>query len=233
MPSTSCPAPPRIYGTLLDNDQELSGSLTRAQTAADPNQASADALGGDYQLDVETWRLANKTTWQLAPDRHLDVGFSIEEQERFHPIVDRVLVDLDGRGPAPPVEVFSLLIDTDHRDVGAVVRYNQRIGRHDLLFGVNFGRNDVQGGNYRNLGGVHNDLTIVIDNDATSVEAFAGGSNSSSGRGWLRRIPCRVLAARHQLPRQSSKPAATKSASKPRTCLHLAADITAKLTASV
>jgi iron complex outermembrane receptor protein len=163
----------RVYGSLIDNNGELPGSLTRARMASDPDQASVPAVAGNYQLDVKTWRLASKTTWQMGPDRALDVGFSIEEQELFHPIVDRILVDFDGAGPASPVEVFSLLIDTDHRDVGTVVRYNQRVGAHDLLFGANLGRNDVDGGNYRNLDGIHNGLTTVIDNDATSAEAFA------------------------------------------------------------
>ncbi len=163
----------RFYGTWLDNDQELPGPLTRAAMRTDPDQAEPAAIGGNYQKDVETRRLANKTTWQIDENRRLDIGFSIEEQSLFHPIVDRVLVDVDGPGPAPPVEVFSLLIDTDHRDIGAVFRYNQRVANHDLLFGINYGRNTVDGGNYRNLGGRHNGLTTVIDNDATLLEAFA------------------------------------------------------------
>jgi iron complex outermembrane receptor protein len=163
----------RIYGTWIDNNEELAGSLTRAEMAADRDQAGAGAISGNYQVNVETWRLASKTTWQIDPRRQFDVGFSVEEQSLFHPIVDRVMVDFDGPGPALPVEVFSLLIDTDHRDIGAAARYNHRIGRHDLLFGVNFGRNDVEGGNYRNLGGVPNGRTTLIDNDATSTETFA------------------------------------------------------------
>ena len=55
-------------------------------------------------------------------------------------------------GPNPPVEVFSLLIQTDHRDLGAMVRYDRRAGGHDLLAGVNFGKGSVDGGNYRNFG---------------------------------------------------------------------------------
>jgi iron complex outermembrane recepter protein len=163
----------RFYGTWLDNNQELAGSLTRAQMKIDPDQANAAAIGGNYQKNVETWRLANKTSWHIDGNRRLDVGFSIEEQTLFHPIVDRVMVDFDGPGPGAPVEVFSLLIDTDHRDIGAVFRYNHRIEDHDLLFGFNFGRNSADGGNFRNLGGTPNGLTTLVDNDATLLEAFA------------------------------------------------------------
>src|SRR5690606_5708323 len=70
-------------------------------------------------------------------------------------------------------EVFSLLIDTDHRDVGAMLRYSQRVGRHDLTLGLNYGRNDVTGGHYRNLTGERNGLTTVIRNAASTAELFA------------------------------------------------------------
>lgn len=149
----------RFYGTWLQNDQELPGSLSRAEIDSNPDRASASAVGGNFQLDVDTWRLANKTSWHFDADRRFEVGFSVEEQALFHPIVDRVLVDFDGPGPAPPVEVFSLLIDTDHRDIGVTARYYQRIGDHDVVAGANYGRNAVEGEHYRNLGGVRNGLS--------------------------------------------------------------------------
>src|SRR5690606_20703662 len=163
----------RFYGTWIENDEELPGVLSRAQVAADPEQAEPGAIGGDYQVNVDTWRLANRTSWLIDANRSLDVGFSFEEQALYHPIVDQVLVDFDGPGPAEPVEVFSLLIDTDQQNVGAMLRYNHRAGAHDLLFGVNYGRSRVGGGEYRNLGGMRNGLTTRIDNDASLLEAFA------------------------------------------------------------
>lgn len=163
----------RFYGSWIENDQQLPGSLSRAQVAADPHQANADAIGGNYQLNVESWRLANKTSWQIGDDRHLEMGFSVEEQALFHPIVDRVMVDFDGPGPAPPVEVFSLLIDTDHRNAAAVVRYSQRAGDHDFVTGFNYADSSVDGAHYRNLRGVRNGRTALIDDDATLLEAFA------------------------------------------------------------
>jgi len=162
----------RFYGTYLHNDQELSGSLTRSQFADDPNQASADAIGGNFQLDVETWRIANRTSWQLGPGEALDFGLSVERQDLFHPIVDKVLVDFDGTGPLEPVEVFSLLIDTEQRDVGAMLRYRRRINSHDIVLGANYGRNRVWGSHFRNDGGRRNGLSNRIDNDAETWELF-------------------------------------------------------------
>lgn len=162
----------RVYATWIDNDQELPGGLTRAQMLADPEQAAASAVSGHFQVDVETWRLASKTSWQIDERQRLDVGFSVEEQSLFHPIVDRVMVDFDGPGPAEPVEVFSLLIATEQRDHGTALRYNYTGDRHDIVAGVNYARSSVEGGNYRNLGGQINGLSTVVDNSATLLEAF-------------------------------------------------------------
>jgi iron complex outermembrane receptor protein len=162
----------RFYGTLLENDQESPGSLTRAQVDTDPAQANASALTGNFQLNVDTWRVANKTTVQLDANRQLEFGLSLEEQRLYHPIVD-VRIDFDGPGPAPGVQVFSLLIDTDHRDIGGVVRYNQSIGKHDVLLGANYGENKSTGWDYENLNGLANGFMTAIDNDAESLEVFA------------------------------------------------------------
>lgn len=162
----------RAFATYVDNDQRLPGALTRAEVAADPDQASADAIGGDYGKVVKTSRLAAKTTWTLGAERLLTAGLSYEAQSLYHPIVDRVLVDFDGPGPNPPVEVFSLLIDTDHRDLGGVLRYSQSWGAHELVAGINYGQGSVEGGNYRNNGGRPNGINEYVDNRADTTEAF-------------------------------------------------------------
>src|SRR5690606_33849053 len=135
--------------------------------------ANAAAVDGHYQVDVETRRLANRTSFRIDENRSLDFGVSLEEQSLYHPIV-WVAVDFDGPlGPAEPTEVFSLLIDTDHRDVGAMLRYSQRVGRHDVSLGLNYGQNDVTGEHYRNLAGQRNGLTTIVRNAASTTELFA------------------------------------------------------------
>jgi iron complex outermembrane recepter protein len=163
----------RVYGTYIDNHVRLPGTLTRAQMDADRDQASAPALSGDYGKDVETRRVASKTTWQINATSSLDFGVSYEAQSLFHPIVDRILVDFDGPGPAEAVEVFSLIIDIDHRDWGAMSRYNVKAGDHNFIAGINFGDGTVKGGNYRNNSGQKNGLTEYVHNVSNSLEAFA------------------------------------------------------------
>ena len=111
---------------------------------------------------------------ELGPGRRRVVlaGLSYEGQSLYHPIVNQIFVDFDGPGPNAPVEVFSLLVDTDHRDLGAMVRYDRRLGRHDLLAGVNYGNGSVEGGNYRNRDGQPNGISELVDNNADGVEAF-------------------------------------------------------------
>jgi iron complex outermembrane receptor protein len=163
----------RLYITALDSDAELPGALTRAEVDEDPNQASPAAFDANYGKDVETRRAAVKTTWHINSSSTLDIGLSYEKQTLYHPIVERIMVDFDGPGPNPPAEVFSLLIDTDHRDTGASLRYRNRAGDHDILVGVNYGDGSVSGGNYRNLNGRPNGLTEYVDTAADSVELFA------------------------------------------------------------
>lgn len=151
----------RFYLTAIDNEQQLPGALTRDEWQANPRQAQASALAGDYQYNVKTWRLANKTSWKLDADSSLTAGVSYEVQQLFHPIVY-----------APPY--FSLLIDTEQRNAGAMLRYQRRAGDHDLLVGLNYGRMTVKGSNDSYTPGtwVHTPFTKV-DNSADSLELFA------------------------------------------------------------
>ena len=162
----------RLYATYIDNDEELPRGLTRAQVDADPDQAARSALTGDNRKIVETARVALKTTWQIDPASSLQFGISYEDQSLYHPIVD-VRGDPDGAGPSPEIQFFSLLIDTDHRNLGGTVRYNTKLGEHDLLLGLNYGDTEVKGGNYGNLYGRRNGLNQRLHDRADSVEVFA------------------------------------------------------------
>jgi iron complex outermembrane receptor protein len=149
----------RFYFTYVQNDEELPGGLTRDQWRDDPDQAAADAVIGDYQWNVQTWRAANKTTWDIDANSSLSVGFSYEEQDLFHPIVWTPFG-------------FSLLINTEQRNFGTALRYNLRVDKHDLLAGLNYGRTWVDGGNYNNDRGQRAGLRQDVDNDADSLELF-------------------------------------------------------------
>ncbi len=184
----------QLFGTYVHNDQRLPGALTRAEVDGDPNQASAAALGGDYGKVVTTARVAGKASWSFGASGSLSVGLSYEGQSLFHPIVNQIFVDFDGPGPNAPVEVFSLLIDTDHRDLGGMVRLDRRVGRHELLAGLNLGAGTVTGGNYRNLNGRANGLSEHYDSRADSVETFVLDRWRASSR-WTAVFGAQVVTA--------------------------------------
>jgi iron complex outermembrane receptor protein len=148
----------RFYLDYVKNDEELPGVLTRAQWQGNPRQAEAAAAAGHYQWNVETARIANKTTWDIDSDSRLSVGFSYETQQLYHPIVQNPF--------------FSLLIDTEQRNAGLSLRYELRRGAHELLAGLNYGRTEVEGGNYGNNRGRRTALATLVDNDAHATEAF-------------------------------------------------------------
>lgn len=162
----------RVFATHVDNDEQLAGALTKVQFEANPRQANPSAITGNFQLNVRTSRLAAKGTWNIDADSRLEFGLSYEDQALYHPIVDKVMVDFDGPGPALPVEVFSLLKNTDQRTVGSMLRYNVRRGDHDILAGLNMADTHETGGNFRNDGGQRNGQTGTIDNRSDSVEVF-------------------------------------------------------------
>lgn len=163
----------RMYATYIDNDEELPRGLTLAQIAQDPDQAARSAITGDNRKDVQTARIAFKTTRQIDPSSSLQFGLSYEDQSLYHPIVDVRGPDPDGEGPLLGPQFFSLLIDTDHRTLGGMVRYQKQLGNHDLLFGLNYGDTEVEGGNYRNLFGRRNGLMERVEEYAEGIEAFA------------------------------------------------------------
>ncbi len=151
----------RFYFTHLNNDQELTSALTKAQVKQDRDQAGGTASknAGNFQLNVDTWRIANKTKWDIDQNRSLEFGVSYEEQNLYHPIVFSPF--------------YSLLIDNTQRNLGTMVRYNQKIDNHDLLVGMNYGVTHVDGGNYSQSAGYKKYRATINDNEATGLELFA------------------------------------------------------------
>lgn len=149
----------RLYTAYIDSKQELAGGLTRAQFEDDPQQADPSYVAGDHQLNVKTWRVAGKGTWYIDDDSKLEFGLSYEQQKLFHPIVTSPF--------------FSLLIDTTQRTVGGMVRYNLKVGNHNILVGTNLAFTTDRGGNYENDAGhrgtLENDVNTRADSETLYV----------------------------------------------------------------
>ncbi len=150
----------RFYFTHLDDDQELSGSLTKAEVHDDPEQATALSKRGlgHYQKDVDSIRVANKTTWEIDDNRRFEFGLSFEEQDLFHPVVYG--------------DFFTLLIDDTVRNAGTMARYQHKMGDHDWLVGFNYGETRVDGGQYNHVSGQKTDRKTKTDNKADTLELY-------------------------------------------------------------
>lgn len=149
----------RLYATYNDSEAQLPHELTPAQYAQDPWQARADAVEGDHRKDVHAWRLALRSSAILPDGATLALGVSREQQSLYHPIVS--------------TPFFSLLIDTDHRDTGAMLRYRKQAATHELLLGANYSGSTITGGNYQNLGGKRGMLMWSTHDGARTLELFA------------------------------------------------------------
>jgi len=161
----------RVFATHIDNRQQLPGALTRAQFDADPWQAEPSYAAGNHQLNVRTDRVAAKGTWNIDADSKLEFGASYERQRLFHPIVDVYVPD--GPDPdAPLLDVFSLLVNTDQRTSGGMLRYHLHAGRHDLLAGLDVADTTDRGGNYANDAGRRGELQDRVDKLARSTRVF-------------------------------------------------------------
>jgi len=148
----------RFYLTVIHNDSELASPVTQQELEAGFDQPEP-ATTGNFQIDVDTTRLANVTSWQLDGGGSLDVGVSIEEQSLFHPIVWSPF--------------FSLLIDSDQQNVGTMLRYRETVGRHDLVFGLNYGESDVEGGHFSHVAGDPTGQWARVDNAGATAELYA------------------------------------------------------------
>ena len=167
----------RFYATYIDNDE---AAAARADAGAVRGRSGsgqrAARITGDNRQETSR-RRASRSRRPGTSTRTARCSSAC--RTKISRCITRSSTDHRGSrrpGPAAPVEFFSLLIDTDHRDFGGTLRYNLQRRRHDLLAGINYGDGTVEGGNYRNLSGRANGLTERVDNNADSLEAFRGGS---------------------------------------------------------
>src|SRR5690606_22443562 len=149
----------RLYGSWSDYDIELPREISRAALLADPRQARADAIAGDLGKQVRSWRLATKARVDEVAGGTLELGVAHEQQALYHPVVYSPF--------------FSLLIDTDHENTGAMLRFSRNVGGHGLLLGANYGYSEVDGANYQNDAGRRGALMALTGNESSSLELFA------------------------------------------------------------
>lgn len=99
----------RVYLSANTIDQELPGSLSKFNALNNPQTADGNAVLGNQKRDINSFRLANKTSLALNNGDKIDLGAFLNVKELSHPI--------------------SIFIDQNTVDYGV---YAQRLGQYNL-----------------------------------------------------------------------------------------------------
>jgi len=75
----------RFYAAISRIDQDLPGSLNRAQALATPRLSLPGNIAGDQERDIDSIRLQNRTTIDLGATR-IEGGLFVSARQLFHPI---------------------------------------------------------------------------------------------------------------------------------------------------
>lgn len=132
----------RFHLTLADIDQRIPGSVTRAAALRDPRAAAAANVALDYQRNMESWRLANRTVLRRGAGEY-EAGLFYADKRLAHPIYQ--------------------YLDHHYRDHGLFLRLTRsdRLLARDnrLTVGATLHRGDVDNRQYVNQpGGVRGAL---------------------------------------------------------------------------
>lgn len=117
----------RFYVNANHIEQRIPGSVTKDVALSDPEQAAAINVINDWQRNIDSVRIANKTTVQLQPGTYVEFGAFYVDRHLMHPIF--------------------LWLDYEYDDYGGFARYfsDRSIAGHRNRFvaGVNLHNGDV------------------------------------------------------------------------------------------
>lgn len=151
----------RFYLGYVNNDSQLSSSLTKAQLKDDPRQATVTLGQGINQRDINVTRLANKTTI-LFDQSKLELGAFYSHKSLYHPIGN--FGDTTG------------VIDQVSNDVGLTARWS-RMGelfglKNEFVAGLSPTRGRTDAKNFLNVNAKRGALLNNFDQKATNFEAY-------------------------------------------------------------
>lgn len=124
----------RFYFNANDIMQRIPGSVTRSVALTSPTTAAAKNVDNDWQRNIDSWRVANKTTIRLSPNTSVEVGGFIVDRHLMHPIfqwLDYQYEDYGGFGRL-----------TDERLIGGF--------KNRLIVGVNLHNGEIDNKQYKN-----------------------------------------------------------------------------------
>lgn len=151
----------RFYFLRNNLDQEVPSALSRTLALSRPKTVDAINKTNDYHRDINSTRVANKTTIRLNDVTTLDIGAFASTKKLYHPIFQ--------------------VVDQNSTDLGAFARLdgkirNSAIGTHDYVLGVNGSKGHVDALRYLNVQGNRGALTANADQDANNLTLYGQDS---------------------------------------------------------
>ncbi len=153
----------RFYIGANEINQELASSIDRDAALNDPKSVQASVKTYDYQRDIQSLRLANKTSVIFGDDEQFDVGAYLNIKDLFHPITP-----------------FAGVIDQQSKDMGVFTQFSGSAdlaghkNRYRVGLNLQYGINDADV--YANVGGYRGAKTA--DRDQTASDIVLYGENA-------------------------------------------------------
>lgn len=151
----------RFFFGYVNNDSQLSSSLTKAQLKEDPKQATVTSGQGINQRNINVTRVANKTTI-LFDQSKLELGAYYARKGLFHPIGN--FGDTTG------------VIDQESYDIGLTARWayqGELFGfKNEFVAGLSPARGRTDAKNYLNVNARRGALLNDFDQKATNFETY-------------------------------------------------------------
>lgn len=146
----------RFYLNANDVEQRIPGSVTRTAALTDPKAAAVNNILQDYQRNIETVRLANKTSVRLDDNTTVEFGAFFVDRKLDHPIYQ--------------------WLDYAYQDAGGFVRAvdAREVGGHAnrFIFGVNIHGGELDNKQFENIGGQKGALLSSSLDESFNVSTY-------------------------------------------------------------
>ena len=127
----------RFYVNANDVDQRIPGAVTRQTALTDPKQAAAINVTNDWQRNIETLRIANKTTVRLGQGTLLEFGAFNVDRHLDHPIYQWLDYRYDDYGGFARLSDDSVIGGYRNRFIIGVNLHNGKVDAKHFANGAN------------------------------------------------------------------------------------------------
>lgn len=127
----------RFYVNANDVEQRIPGSVTRQTALTDPKQAATTNVTNDWQRNIETLRIANKTTVRLTQGTLLEFGAFNVDRHLDHPIYQWLDYRYDDYGGFARLSDDSVIGGYRNRFIAGVNLHNGKVDTKHFANGPN------------------------------------------------------------------------------------------------